>query len=405
MSTFNTVEGSTLSIVEVFLDEHDSPVLPSNTSPGPEVRLYDTDKAVIAERIAVPDSQEPGAWRVDIPIPRMGLSDTANLKCVWRFRGQDGDMHKATHSIRVDPQNEDRPGDVIVIVGRDMYVDVVLPFEFTPPRPKIEADVVNGLPAYPSETGDSLFFSMYRNNQPLFESMAYNDQGVQLERYSTKTVAKIPAVVGTAKVEPILLLVEHRRKGALIPTVYTFKVWPITPQVLLAANEMEAFINKARINNVIPELDYTTGDLLEYLHRGLNMYNALPPQLTAFNGTNMQGIVLEGWLQCSSYYALGAQLQAEGALAFDFSGQSVSLNVDRSPSIEAALGRIEGLIESQIKPTKKLLVKAGINSGDGSQGGRFVDGSSQLGAVSLINAPTTRLPFGGIRNGWQRPLF
>lgn len=111
---------------------------------------------------------------------------------------------------------------------------------------------------------------------------------------------------------------------------------------------------------------------------------------------------MDAWLQCSSYYALSAQLQAEGAMAFDYSGAETQLNVDRTPSIEAALGRVESALTEYVKPMKTLLGRAGVVSGDGSQGGRFIDGSSQIGALSLTNSPTTRLPWSGRGSAFSR---
>lgn len=389
------VEGTTVSIIEIFLDEFDQPVIPANTTSGPVVRLYDTDKAVIAEVSASVDPQEPGAWRADIPVPKMELRDQKDLRCVWLLKSEDNETFKSTHILQVSPQSEERTGDVTVITGRDMYMTVVLPFGFNPAKPKQEANILKGIPAVPGEPGDTMTFSLYRNNKMLMEHLPWNDPSVTMERFSNKTVVRIPNAMGDAKMEPGLLLVEHMPRDAFNFNQYTFKVWAVTPQVLVAASQLEAYINKARVQNIIPELDYTQTDLFEYLARGLNLFNSLPPQLTAFNGANMQGLILDAWLQCSAYYALAAQLQAEGALAFDFSGQSVSLNIDRTPSIESALGRIETAINDHVKPAKKLLARAGINSGDGSQGGHFIDGSSQLGALSVINAATTRLPWSG----------
>lgn len=398
------IEGTTLSIIDVILDDFDQPVIPANNSAGPKVRLYDTDNSVIAELIATVDPQEPGAWRADLPIPKMGLADTSDLKCVWRMRGQDGETYRSTHVVQVSPQSEERTGDVIAIVPRDLYLTVVLPFGFDAGKPKQEANVAKGLPAVKGRRGDMLTFSLYRNNEPLFENFAWNDNSIQMERYRNKTVVRLPNVAGAAKVAPLMLIAEHTKRDAFTPTQYTFKVWSITPQVLVAASSLEQYINKARLQNVIPALDYTQADLIEYLARGLNLFNSFPPQITAFTGTNMQGPIFDGWLQCSAYYALAAQLQAEGAMAFDFSGQSVSLNVDRTPSIEAALGRVESALNDHVKPAKKLLARYGVISGDGSQGGRFMDGSSQIGALSLINAATTRIPGPGRGATWGRGL-
>lgn len=402
MAEYSCVEGTTLPIIEVILDEFDQPVMPKEGSPGPKVRLYDTDKSIIAELYASVDPQEPGAWRADIPVPKMSLTDTKELRCVWLLKSDEMETYKITHSIKVSPESEERLGEVIAVEGRDLQLTVMIPINFKPSIPSKPANTVKGLPAVKGVEGDLLSFSLYRNNQALMEHLPYTDGSVKLSVYSNKVVAKIPNVAGTAKLEPLLLYVEHTPVDAFTPSYYTFKTWIITPQILLAANSLEQFINKARIQNVVPELEYTQSDLIEYLSRGLSLFNSFPPQLTAFTGTNMQGMLLDGWLQCSAYYALAAQLQAEGAMAFDFSGQTVSLNVDRTPSIESALGRVETALNENVKPMKKLLAKAGVNSGDGSQGGRFIDGSSQLGALSLTNAPTTRIPWTGRGASWAR---
>lgn len=141
-----------------------------------------------------------------------------------------------------------------------------------------------------------------------------------------------------------------------------------------------------------------------YLNRGLSLFNAVE-QITAFTGVNMTGYMQEAWLICSAYYALAAQLQAEGALAFDFSGQTVSLNIDRTPSIESALGRVENQIENVVKPLKKRLYQAGITGGDGSNGTSPLNSSRSRGVLGLTNAPTTRLPYTGRNGSWFRPMF
>src|SRR5690606_17640747 len=216
----------------------------------------------------------------------------------------------------------------------------------------------------------------------------------------------MPAVVGQPQMYPLSLLVRHKPLNKRVHDTYTYKVWAVTPQILLAARQLEDFINKARLENIIPELEYTQADLLECLARGLSYFNGLQPTITNFTGTNMQGHLLDAWLTCSAMYALGAQIQAEGALAFDFGGQTTSLNIDRTPAIESALGRIESQIENSVKPLKKLLAKAGVIAGDGSQGGQFIDGSGAIGMLSITNSPTTRmLPSQRRGGGWMRSYF
>tara|TARA_Y100001963_G_C6639462_1_gene380193 strand:- start:314 stop:829 length:516 start_codon:yes stop_codon:yes gene_type:complete len=158
---------------------------------------------------------------------------------------------------------------------------------------------------------------------------------------------------------------------------------------MLACAMVESYINRARLDNVIPELEYTQQDLVYYLHRGLNLLNQMGPRITAYTGMDMRGVLLNMWVTCATYYALGAQLQAEGALAFDFGGQTTNFNVDRSPSIEAALGRVEQELE-RVKESKILLAKAGYISGDGSLADNYISGAKNFGVLGITNSPTTK---------------
>lgn len=411
MSNIITItEGQTETLVEQFIDEYDEPLELANTEAGPFVRIIDDQKDVVVEQWAVPDANgQPGDWAADISIPNIGLSEKKQFIALWTFKTSDGDIHRSKQALFVEPDGEHRDIDILVVVGRDKIMQIALPIDYKAPIPSVPADVAKKIPAKPGKSGDSLRFSMFRNNIALFgEDGLYAEDpksNIKISQHIGKTVATLPAVVGKAKLEPIMLLVDHMKEGMLVPTTMTFKVWPITPQILVAASQLEDYINKARIQNVIPELDYTQTDLIQYLNRGLALFNSFPPHTTNFTGTNMQGIIMDAWLQCSAYYALGAQLQAEGALAFDFSGQSVSLNVDRTPAIESALGRVESALDQNVKPLKKLLAKAGVLDGDGSQGGQSINGANHLGTLGVLNAPTTRFPHAGHRGSWFRPFY
>lgn len=404
------MEGQTGTLIEQFIDEYESPLDLANTEAGPLVRIFDDEKDMIVEQIAVPDiNGQPGDWSADISIPNIGLSEKKQFTAVWTFKTDEGDIHRSRQAFFVEPSAEHRDSDVIVVVGRDKVMQFIIPTDFTPPVLTVAADVAKGIPAKKGRPGDTLRFNMFRNNKALYGENGLStddlDSVVTVQRQIGKTVATLPAVVGPPKLEPILMMVDYLKDGMMVPTTYTYKVWPITPQVLVAVSQLEDYINKARLQNVIPELDYTQPDLVQYLHRGLSLFNSYPPHTTNFNGNNMQGLLLDAWLQCSAYYALGAQLQAEGALAFDFSGQSVSLNIDRTPAIESALGRIETALEQNVRPMKRLLAKAGVLDGDGSQGGQAINGANHLGTLGVMNAPTTRFPHGGHRGSWNRPFY
>ena len=378
------MEGNVLEARETFLDTFDSPVDPSADSSGPRVRLYDKEKDVVVETFAVPDpAGEAGDWIANVAVPELGITETQELPLVWVMVSDEGDTYKSKQVIFVEPANESRLSDIIVIVGQDKRFEFILPFV--------------------PHDNDRLKFGVFTNNQPMYKD-GYLDQdasAVSIETYVDRSIVSLPSMFRNARLLPSSLMVRITRAGSLTPETLNYKIWPVTPQVLVACSMVEDFINKARLENVIPELEYTTPDLVQYLSRGLSLFNMTGGQITAFDGTNMQGVILDCWVICSCYYALGAQLQAEGALAFDFSGQSVSLNIDRTPQIEAALGRIESQLDSIVKPAKKLLARYGVNAGTGAQGGQAMDGSRALGTLGITNSPVSKV--GARGRGQFRP--
>ena len=399
-------EGQTARLTETFLDEHDDPLDYSDDQP-PRVTLINGSEIVSEAYATVDSSATPGTWVVDLPIPHMSLVESARVKAMWTFLDSDGGSHKSSQYLEVAPDVESRTGDITFIADIDKMAVAILPFRFDPGKAEVPADVVNQIPAQPAVIGDSLSVGVFINNQSLYSAtdpmIPYPDNRIVLKPGYNTSRLSFPISWPTKFFEPMAVVVTHERPDAL-PTTYTFNCWPCNSSILSTAKQLEDFINKAQIKNVIPELDYTQGDLLMYLYRGLSLFNALE-QITAFTGVNMQGYMQEAWLICSSYYALGAQLQAEGALAFDFSGQTVNLNIDRTPSIESALGRIEQQIDNVVKPLKKQLKLNGVIGGDGSIGSSALNGARKRGVLGLTNAPTTRLPYTGRNGSWFRPMF
>ncbi len=366
---FTAQAGTIATIIETFFDDFEVPLIPKTS---PIVTLYDTDKTQIYQTTALIGTL-PGEWSADLAIPKMDNMDSVQLKAVWRFKDDDGIRHRVITPIVVEPAIDIRPSDCVALYG-DLNFSITVP--------------------YLASNGDTMNpkcnYTLYSDNDLLFDYAADNS-AINYMQHLSSTDLQFPLTVSYAKMQPRMLLARRTLSGRLSPEMYTFKLWVVTPQVLNAASLVESYINKSRIANVIPELQYATSDLLQALKAGLDIYNSFPPYGTSFDGTNMQGVLLESWLICSAYQLLNMQYMAEGSLAFDFSGQSVSLNIDRTQYIESMLGRLQEEIENTVKPAKKLVVKAGIVGGDGSAGAKLGGYGKNFGLTSLINAPTTRL--------------
>lgn len=373
---YNATDGTVLRVVQFFLDDDDSPAL---AKPGyPLVRLFDADKNTLSSVVASPTAN-PGEWEANVSIPNLGIDSKTELRIAWRFLVQGGGKILHSDALVVEPKVESRVSDVVGVSG-DSHVSFTLPMFFGPQ--------------------DQGTYQIYDANTPVLVAPA-DLLGGGITRTATvdRTNFRIPFPAATQpSLSSYLLRIDVLPLNGNRRT-FTFKMWSVTPQIMLGMNHLEAFLNKSRIEQTIPELQYTDGDLVTYLERGLYLFNTLGNTPSAFTGTNMQGFLFDAWVTCASYYALCAQLLAEGSLSFDFNGQGVSLNVDRTPQLDQALGRIEGVINDRLVTLKKQLSKQGMLTGDGSIGRGSINNPRSIGTLSMIRATTTRLRGGSGMGG------
>ena len=381
------VEGTILSVEEIFLDETMEPLFPAVEEMGPIVRMIDPDDRSIVAEIVATVGEIPGQWVADFGIPEMGLVDDKEFWITWTYESERG-TERSRQTLVVSPTLDVRAStDIVVLIGEDTTFDVNLPFHYDTNR-------------------DEVAFQISINNRVFVDGITAGDEGVRLmgNRRDSCTF-RLPLWVASRRMEPLALVIRHNDNRRKAQRFYTYTIWPVTPQMTIAIGMLEGYINKAKMQNVIPQLEYTQSDLVMYLYRGLALFNQIGSRVTGFTGINMQGTILNGWVVCASYYALAAQLQAEGSLAFDFTGQVVNLNMDRTPAIEAALGRIETEIQGPVTNLKNKLSKAGINDGDGSAGGKAIDGARAMGRLGVINAPTTKWATFGNRSIWVNARY
>lgn len=376
-------ENSTVTLKAEFTDDYDEPLYPS-TSFTPYVKVF-RDKQLITKAFIAPDVIQ-GEWLAHVDIPDLELQDRVSLTAIWYFVDDAGNKHTQKETLTVLPSTQDLCRDLVIIGSNEG--EVVLPFIPTKAKPLVKANLGLGIAGSPEIPSDTLRFSLYQNNDAIYEDVDWTEEPIRIQSEGVNSRVTLPMLVEPS-INPYTLIVYFKPTKGKSQTL-TYRVFVPTPQIMKAAEMVEAYCNKARISDIIPELDYNTPFLLDCLQRGLEEFNALGTIITNFTGENMQGRLLQVWVICSVHSALSMQFLAESALAMDFGGQDVSLNVDRTQGIESALGRIQEKIDSVVIPFKKLLVRDGVLGGDGSIGGQAINNKGSVGLLSLSNNPMTR---------------
>lgn len=136
-------------------------------------------------------------------------------------------------------------------------------------------------------------------------------------------------------------------------TVHCIDLWALTK-----LSDMRMYLDKVQ-KDIDLYTGYRDSDLYYHLRYGLDFLNMIFPTTSwtyaTFKGQFAQYVY--SLIGCACLSALRAQYLAEGDSAFDYSGQPVSLTVDRTQFIESELGRWESWIDNVLKPWKKDAVK------------------------------------------------
>ena len=179
------------------------------------------------------------------------------------------------------------------------------------------------------------------------------------------------------------------------------RLYLVNTSVLAACEDLRMFIN--RTNTTIvgqPDMIFTHRALLTFLRMGRDYFNMVF-QLTNFTMSRASGGIRDGWLMCSSIRALRSQFMAEGEQAFDYQGQAISLNVDRTQYYDSLASNLESQLE-MFNKFKSQLTKRGITSGDGD----LSNTNYRAGNVAAVGLNVTAISPYSFGMGYRRrPLY
>ncbi len=197
-------------------------------------------------------------------------------------------------------------------------------------------------------------------------------------------------------VEPYVIQWTYADANGL-PQTEIGRMWVVNTAILDVAREVQSYINRAYTDGgIAPGTTFGTIDVMEYLRIGRDQFNA-SDKPTNFTMTNARGGFRWFWLLYSSAAACRAQYLVEGMKAFNYSGQEVQLDVDRTQYWDSMAQNLEQQANDQIKNFKDNLMRYGQHSGDGSSvalGARAVGsiGVTLHGASPLRGAMYMGLP-------------
>lgn len=170
------------------------------------------------------------------------------------------------------------------------------------------------------------------------------------------------------------------------------RVFIVNASLMAATEDMRVMLNKSRSTIAgAPDVLFTVPLLLAYLRRGKDAFNGAYGVLTGFTMLNANGSIREFWLKFSEVLALRAQFLAEGEKVFNFSGQAISLDIDRTQFYSQLADNLQQILDNEAKPFKQNLTIKGIINGDGNLGadGGTAQRFGSVGALGITLTPAT----------------
>lgn len=309
---------------------------------------------------------------VTVPSNALPTLDGQNYQIRWSLT-LGGQKYYSFEALRVTSPNTVPEGveDVVELATHDVPVSVVF-----------------------SKPFDSVWLEVYQDNDQIGNQIPVG-RGTQVADGWLYQVTLVGLDL-PARIENYTLMWSAKNNANPYTERQTGRMFIVNPSILSAVDDMRLLINRSRTTiSGAPDVLFTVPLLLAYLRRGRDAFNGAYGMMTAFTFTNARGPLREYWLRFTEVQALRGQFVAEGEKAFNFSGQKISLDVDRSSMYDSAANTLQQLLDNEAKSFKAMLIRRGIITGDGGVDNLAIQRPGAVGAISISISPASNFgPFG-----------
>lgn len=196
---------------------------------------------------------------------------------------------------------------------------------------------------------DRLLYSFQQDN-PISELK----DNVYITKFDSKTA--ITSVTDrNMGLFPYLLMYDYQTAQGSQSEIHTLYI--ASARAMVVVNAMRRYLDKARNYDIDPNLRWTDVELIHFVVQGLNRFNVSNPSITNYNLANFPQQYVYLIEKCAEVEALNALYLAENARKFEFTGASVTLNVDRMDGIKAKMDEINSWLDANLEKQKSLLLK------------------------------------------------
>lgn len=319
------------------------PVVPIDSALYPAYAVYDINNLVVQSGVAQPEATA-GSYKVQwlVPTDTPLSNDKARYRIEWTVISQNERQYNFVEQFDVEDvvitASKTREQKYITLVNYDSRVSLRLESEVL----DVKLNVYLG--------GDI--------QSPIVTDATTGGGGISIVTDGDSVVYYYDIAGNLFQQNSVVQYgcVWAYRYNVTEPYTFVYQsLTTVTPLVLEEITSVRMLIDKfqKRLGTVQA---YEDSDILEYLARGNELVNAVYPT-TYYAFGNLPPAFNVFHVLYAAWYGLSAQNLLEGDLAFNFSGQSVTLDMDRTGTISDVLSRWQDFISTNLPPLKMSVVR------------------------------------------------
>lgn len=326
----SVVRGTVAFFEQIFVDGAGHPLTPSDPTRYPEITITDRDGTVIQTGVAT--SMGDGRWRFQWFVPADAELSTAidQWQIEWRLITTSG--REVTHNSNfaiidtVEANPSERAYTNIVYAGTSERVII----KFHRPPEELSVTLSNGDCHVNLTSGIS---SVVQGGYHVFYA---DTPSLDVGNYLVIWQAR------DTRISPQQTFVQQIR-------VPDQRFWMIQPDIRMLIDKIQKKVGYVQ--------SYSDSDIYGYLLRGIDIVNGTNPP-TYWGFPQMMGYAgLTTYLiAASAWWGLQAQYISEAELGFNYSGQTITLDVERASAIESAISRLKEYLD-QLKDVKAAIIR------------------------------------------------
>lgn len=314
---------------------------------APQWEIVNQDGLIILTGSSLISQTQPDAWDVTFTVPTTYESSTSNDTLYLEVFGLDvnGQMRSTEMTFSLlDTADDFLPTGVLVFDDKIIRDSLILE---RPDITSIVATITDYLGTYLAKNLNATNIDYKRVANLSDVPDRFTEHDFRGYRYDFELPAiKWPKLTRSAYQISYTVTSGNYRHEEI------HSAYRVSPRFIDYIQKLKMYLDKARLIEIDPTLQWKEDELCEALINGLNHINGHPAVFTFWTIDDIPLPMSSYVVYAAAFYALNARYLAEGFNSFDFQGLSTSLNFDRKEAITYKIEELKAYLDTNLTMQK-----------------------------------------------------